>query len=335
MPLVDRPHRAASRRPRGQRPAVARRTTTRPPRQRALTGGVPACVGVDVTEGTPACARATSKHPDGRTGTLAGYNAHRYAGEVACRSCVAVHTARCADYNQSLSPDASERIKEGKRASNRRLRAERPSAACGAVAGTLDGVRAHVAAGQYSCKPCREAVASGVACVFPTIYYPEGRTGTSAGYQAHRDNGQDACGACLEAFSDKSITRRRALSGEDLARYRAGNLASTRRRTERDPEGIRAQKRRCMERKRAAIREAKDRPCADCGVRYPYYVMEFDHVNPGAKCFNVSSGYMSFSVTRVLAEIAKCEVVCANCHAERTHRRRSARRVEPIGSGAG
>lgn len=28
----------------------------------------------------------------------------------------------------------------------------------------------------------------------------------------------------------------------------------------------------------ALYREAKDRPCADCGVKYPPWVMQFDHL---------------------------------------------------------
>lgn len=69
-----------------------------------------------------------------------------------------------------------------------------------------------------------------------------------------------------------------------------------------------------------AIRTAKARPCADCNVQYPYYVMHFDHV-AGEKLFNLGNARMSMAVGRVVAEMEKCEVVCANCHAERTHRR--------------
>lgn len=71
---------------------------------------------------------------------------------------------------------------------------------------------------------------------------------------------------------------------------------------------------------REFIRQAKDVPCTDCSVRYPYYVMQFDHLN--GKTFTI--GMLSNrSLSAVEAEIAKCEVVCANCHAERTHVRRS------------
>lgn len=63
----------------------------------------------------------------------------------------------------------------------------------------------------------------------------------------------------------------------------------------------------------------KDVPCADCGLRYPPYIMQFDHVR-GEKEFNIGRGTSSgVSQERLDAEIAKCDIVCANCHAERTY----------------
>ena len=64
----------------------------------------------------------------------------------------------------------------------------------------------------------------------------------------------------------------------------------------------------------------KNKPCVDCGVSYPPYIMQFDHVNQD-KEYNVSSLIRHNNVDKIKKEIAKCEVVCANCHAERTHRR--------------
>lgn len=68
-------------------------------------------------------------------------------------------------------------------------------------------------------------------------------------------------------------------------------------------------------------------PCADCGVRYPYFIMEFDHAR-GEKVKNVMVMAGSGSWKQLFAEIAKCDIVCANCHAARTHYRR----VAPNGS---
>lgn len=92
-----------------------------------------------------------------------------------------------------------------------------------------------------------------------------------------------------------------------------------------------ARNKRTAEEKRAFIQAAKNVPCGDCGVSYPYYVMEFDHVR-GLKAFNVSTAVQyNPGWERLKAEIAKCDVVCSNCHRERTYRRNL---PQPADSGA-
>ena len=73
-------------------------------------------------------------------------------------------------------------------------------------------------------------------------------------------------------------------------------------------------------RHREIIRLAKARPCADCGVQYPYYVMDFDHREAGSKSFILSDVPRATRLS-LMREIAKCDVVCANCHRERTYQR--------------
>lgn len=68
------------------------------------------------------------------------------------------------------------------------------------------------------------------------------------------------------------------------------------------------------------IKEVKSQPCTDCGVCYPWYVMHFDHLPEYEKDTQVSN-MRCWSLQRIQKEIAKCEVVCANCHAERTYSR--------------
>lgn len=70
-------------------------------------------------------------------------------------------------------------------------------------------------------------------------------------------------------------------------------------------------------RRRAAIGALKLDPCLDCGVSYPPHVMEFDHISDD-KIMNVSKMLGRKKIEDVLAEIAKCELVCANCHRHRT-----------------
>jgi hypothetical protein len=73
---------------------------------------------------------------------------------------------------------------------------------------------------------------------------------------------------------------------------------------------------------KAEIDGLKSRPCVDCGVRYPPYIMDFDHLPDAVKVLDVARMRLTNARRKVLEEIAKCEVVCANCHRERTHRRR-------------
>lgn len=53
-------------------------------------------------------------------------------------------------------------------------------------------------------------------------------------------------------------------------------------------------------------------PCVDCGEsRLP--CLEFDHRVPSEKLFTIGL-YMGAPHTKMKAEIAKCDVRCANCH---------------------
>lgn len=77
--------------------------------------------------------------------------------------------------------------------------------------------------------------------------------------------------------------------------------------------------------RRVAIREfvrntKEQNPCSDCGEFYPFFVMDFDHLDD--KVSNISrllAGHASLG--RIKEEIAKCELVCANCHRYRTQAR--------------
>lgn len=70
-----------------------------------------------------------------------------------------------------------------------------------------------------------------------------------------------------------------------------------------------------------AIRDAKTKPCLDCHIMYPSYIMQFDHREPSYKNFNIGGSWCSRTLKSILSEIDKCDVVCANCHAKRTHKR--------------
>ncbi len=54
--------------------------------------------------------------------------------------------------------------------------------------------------------------------------------------------------------------------------------------------------------------------CADCGFNKHPDALHFDHVI-GVKSFCLGNGGRYNLMEAVLAEIAKCEIRCANCHA--------------------
>ena len=71
------------------------------------------------------------------------------------------------------------------------------------------------------------------------------------------------------------------------------------------------------EARRQEVRRAKDRPCADCGGRFHFSAMDFDHLPGQTKLLSIGSG-LATGNRKLRAEMAKCEVVCANCHRVRT-----------------
>lgn len=67
----------------------------------------------------------------------------------------------------------------------------------------------------------------------------------------------------------------------------------------------------------------KDKPCLDCGVVYPPFVLDFDHVR-GNKASSISDLVAKGASLQVISkEISKCDLVCANCHRVRTFSRRT------------
>lgn len=65
--------------------------------------------------------------------------------------------------------------------------------------------------------------------------------------------------------------------------------------------------------KRTLVEEAGGK-CVKCGYDRCYAALHFHHRDPGTKSFKVGSGNKSLARQRV--EAAKCDLICANCHAE-------------------
>ena len=66
------------------------------------------------------------------------------------------------------------------------------------------------------------------------------------------------------------------------------------------------------------VRKYKEnKGCQSCGHSFPHYILDFDHL--GNKQFNVSRIAGSrYKLSKIMEEIGKCEVICANCHKQRT-----------------
>lgn len=70
---------------------------------------------------------------------------------------------------------------------------------------------------------------------------------------------------------------------------------------------------------REAVRLVKDAPCLDCGGTFHHSAMDFDHRPDEAKIWDVNRLIArNAAVSTVMAEIAKCDLVCSNCHRIRT-----------------
>ncbi|MDQ4131825.1 MAG: hypothetical protein M3179_01155 [Actinomycetota bacterium] len=73
-----------------------------------------------------------------------------------------------------------------------------------------------------------------------------------------------------------------------------------------------------QERVRYLMEYFQSHPCVDCGETDPL-VLEFDHL--ADKAFDIARGIRDRNWETVLKVMAKCDVVCANCHRRRTIRR--------------
>lgn len=80
-------------------------------------------------------------------------------------------------------------------------------------------------------------------------------------------------------------------------------------------------RRKIRERNRDYVRKIKEsNPCVDCGQKYHYSQMDFDHLG-GKKETIARLANSEASIKTIKNEIAKCELVCSNCHRLRTWER--------------
>lgn len=123
-------------------------------------------------------------------------------------------------------------------------------------------------------------------------------------------------GCCISTISYYLSDRQRC-----SAKVRRGKYTDTR-------EKYRQYRGSIKERNRAVVTSyLSGKCCVDCGNTDPR-VLDFDHVR-GEKVGNVSHDVRNaWPVRKLLEEIGKCEIRCANCHRIVTFERRKSRILE-------
>ena len=73
---------------------------------------------------------------------------------------------------------------------------------------------------------------------------------------------------------------------------------------------------------RAMMNKIKtDKGCETCGYNANPIALQFDHIDPATKLVSATgrrvtlSSMLGYSQAMILSEIAKCRILCANCHA--------------------
>src|SRR6266581_3045569 len=97
-----------------------------------------------------------------------------------------------------------------------------------------------------------------------------------------------------------------------------GPEADADRRRRRSESSYRCQRRRRVERKQRLV-EIRGGHCEDCGYDLSVAALEFHHRDSKTKEFGL--GNFNGSWERLVAEAAKCDLLCANCHRRRHHYR--------------
>lgn len=133
------------------------------------------------------------------------------------------------------------------------------------------------------------------------------------------------CSACKEESPLSEFHQRKNKKGELVYRYVCKPCACERARQsyQRNKESAKARcakaaKKRILERRRFVYEYLTKHPCVRCDEADPV-VLEFDHIDRDTKDSPISQAiWANWSMKRLLAEIDKCQVLCANCHRRKT-----------------
>jgi hypothetical protein len=92
-----------------------------------------------------------------------------------------------------------------------------------------------------------------------------------------------------------------------------GNIESCRKYYEKNREFVIAAAANARKRKAYKWHLFKKKLKCECGESHPA-CLDFHHREGTEKLFSVSEGFAKYTEEKVLAEVAKCDVICANCH---------------------
>jgi len=83
----------------------------------------------------------------------------------------------------------------------------------------------------------------------------------------------------------------------------------------------RRRRQKLRKKKTEIIVNAKSVPCTDCEGDFAPENLEFDHLRNKHFTIGGSQSKNGISINKLLTEIAKCEVVCSECHTKRERAR--------------
>jgi hypothetical protein len=131
---------------------------------------------------------------------------------------------------------------------------------------------------------------------------PRSACGTPSAYRGHSKRKETPCQLCKQAWADY----RRKYYKQKQAK----------------PKGPR--KNLLADEHKQIVRQWKldAKTCMDCGFEInerTVVCIDCDHRDPAQKAFTISYMIGKVSVKALLEELAKCDPICRNCHALRTH----------------
>jgi hypothetical protein len=140
--------------------------------------------------------------------------------------------------------------------------------------------------------------------------------GTAAAYRRHSKKGEIPCQACKNAYA----AYKRDYNGRT---GRTKNHGYNRTRPSGTSRNWHQQQRENAYREYVKQWKLAAGACVDCGFiidEQTYVCIDCDHRDPSQKSFTISSEVGRKTTDELQTELDKCDPVCRNCHALRTHK---------------